>query len=123
MRNGRLFARGNTFSLVNKFYKTVSRSVCLSVCLAVRTSVGRPLRANQFKRKGVLKNRSDSQMKHIHNVTLQKTANFSVYNIVADLRRQRMAMVQTKVLCYQSLFFPVMIYCVDQGPGRDLSSG
>ena len=62
-------------------------------------------------------------MKHIHNVTLQKTANFSVYNIVADLRRQRMAMVQTKVLCYQSLFFPVMIYCVDQGPGRDLSSG
>ena len=62
-------------------------------------------------------------MKHIHNVTLQKTANFSVYNIVADLRRQRMAMVQTKVLCYQSLFFPVMIYCGDQGPGRDLSSG
>ena len=62
-------------------------------------------------------------MKHIHNVTLQKTANFSVYNIVADLRRQRMAMVQTKVLCFQSLFFPVMIYCVDQGPGRDLSSG
>lgn len=123
MRNGRLFARGNTFSLVNKFYKTVSRSVCLSVCLAVRISVGRPLRANQFKRKDVLKNRSDSQMKHIHNVTLQKTANFSVYNIVADLRRQRMAMVQTKVLCYQSLFFPVMIYCVDQGPGRDLSSG
>ena len=98
-------------------------SAGLSVCLAVRTSVGRPMRANQFKRKDVLKNRSDSQMKHIHNVTLQKTANFSVYNIVADLRRQRMAMVQTKVLCYQSLFFPVMIYCVDQGPGRELSSG
>jgi len=29
--------------------------------------------------------------------TLQKTDNFSVYDIVADLRRQRMAMVQTKV--------------------------
>ena len=95
-------------------------SAGLSVCLAVRTSVGRPLRANQFKRKDVLKNRSDSQIKHIHNVTLQKTANFSVYNIVADLRRQRMAMVQTKVLC---LFFPVMIYFVDQGPVRDLSTG
>ena len=61
-------------------------------------------------------------MKHIHNVTLQKTANFSVYNIVADLRRQRMAMVQTKVPCYQSLFFPVMIYCVDPSD-RHLSTG
>ena len=111
MRNGRLFARGNTF-----------QQVCLSASLFVQVLVDHCVPIS-LKEKMYLKNRSDSQMKHIHNVTLQKTANFSVYNIVADLRRQRMAMVQTKVLCYQSLFFPVMIYCVDQGPGRDLSSG
>lgn len=34
---------------------------------------------------------------------LQKTDNFSVYDIVADLRRQRMAMVQTKVFCMLSV--------------------
>ena len=53
MRNGRLFACGNTFSLVNKFYKTFSRG--LSVCLTVRISVGRPLRTNQLKRKCIKK--------------------------------------------------------------------